>query len=35
MQLIKKRRAAGVNSTVNKVSAGAVEHMKIARATNI
>ena len=30
-----KRRAAAVNSTVNKVSAGAVEHMKIARVTNI
>ncbi len=33
--IIPKRRAAGVNSTVNKVSAGAVEHMKIARVTNI
>ena len=30
-----KRRAALVNSTVNKVSAGAVEHMKVARVTNI
>ena len=30
-----KRRAASVNSTVSKVSAGAVEHMKIARVTNI
>ena len=29
------RRAASVNSTVNKASAGAVEHMKIARVTNI
>lgn len=33
--IIPKRRAAGVNSTVNKVSAGAVEHMNIARVTNI
>ena len=33
--IIPKRRAVGVNSTVNKVSAGAVEHMKIARVTNI
>ena len=33
--IIPKRRAAAVNSTVNKVSAGAVEHMKIARVTNI
>ena len=33
--IIPKRRAAGVNSTVNKVSAGAVEHMKITRVTNI
>ena len=33
--IIPKRRAAQVNSTVNKVSAGAVEHMKIARVTNI
>lgn len=33
--VIPKRRAASVNSTVNKVSAGAVEHMKIARVTNI
>ena len=30
-----KRRAASVNSTVNKTSAGAVEYMKIARVTNI
>lgn len=33
--IIPKRRAACVNSTVNKVSAGAVEHMRIARVTNI
>lgn len=33
--IIPKRRAACVNSTVNKVSAGAVEHMKVARVTNI
>ncbi len=33
--IIPKRRAAAVNSTVSKVSAGAVEHMKIARVTNI
>lgn len=33
--IIPKRRAAAVNSTVNKVSAGAVQHMKIARVTNI
>ena len=33
--IITKRRAASVNSTVNKTSAGAVEHMKIARVTNI
>ena len=33
--IIPKRRAASVNSTVNKTSAGAVEHMKIARVTNI
>ena len=33
--IIPKRRAVSVNSTVNKVSAGAVEHMKIARVTNI
>ena len=33
--IIPKRRAASVNSTVNKSSAGAVEHMKIARVTNI
>ena len=33
--IIPKRRTATVNSTVNKVSAGAVEHMNIARVTNI
>ena len=33
--IIPKRRAASVNSTVNKTSAGAVEHVKIARVTNI
>ena len=33
--IIPKRRAASVNSTVNKVSAGATEHMKIARVNNI
>lgn len=33
--IIPKRRAATVNSTVNKTSAGAVEHMHIARVTNI
>lgn len=33
--IIPKRRAATVNSTVNKVSVGAVEHMKIARVNNI
>ena len=33
--IIPKRRAVSVNSTVNKVSAGAVEHMKIARVNNI
>ena len=33
--IIPKRRACGVNSTVYKVSAGAVEHMKIARVNNI
>ena len=33
--IIPKRRAATVNSTVNKVSAGAVAHMKIARVNNI
>ena len=33
--IIPKRRAVAVNSTVNKASAGSVEHMKIARVTNI
>ena len=33
--IIPKRRAASVNSTVAKVSAGAVEHMKIARVNNL
>ena len=33
--IIPKRRAACVNSTVAKTSAGAVEYMKIARVTNI
>ena len=33
--LYQKRRAASVNSTVAKVSCGAVEHMKIARVNNI
>ena len=33
--VIPKRRAVGVNSTVNKVSSGAVQHMKIARVTNV
>lgn len=33
--IIPKRRAAAVNSTVSKVSAGAVEHMKIARVNNL
>lgn len=33
--IIPKRRAASVNSTVNKVSTGAVEHMKIARVNNL
>lgn len=33
--IIPKRRAAAVNSTVVKTSAGAVEHMKIARVNNI
>lgn len=33
--IIPKRRAAAVNSTVNKVSCGASEYMKIARVTNI
>ena len=33
--VIPKRRAASVNSTVAKVSAGAVEHMRIARVNNL
>ena len=33
--IIPKRRAASVNATVDKVSAGAVEHMKIARVNNL
>jgi len=33
--VIPKRRAASVNSTVSKVSAGAVQHMKVARVNNI
>ncbi len=33
--IIPKRRATAVNSTVNKVSCGATEYMKIARVTNI
>ena len=33
--IIPKRRAASVNSTVNKVSAGAVQYMKVARVTNL
>ena len=33
--IIPKRRAVGVNSTVTKVAAGAVEHMNIARVNNI
>ena len=33
--IIPKRRACGVNSTASKVSAGAVQHMKIARVNNI
>ena len=33
--IIPKRRAASVNSTVSKVSAGAVEYMKLARVNNI
>lgn len=33
--IIPKRRSCSVNSTVNKVSAGAVEYMKIARVTNL
>lgn len=33
--VIPKRRAVGVNATVSKSSAGAVEHMKVARVNNI
>ena len=33
--IIPKRRSATVNSTVYKVSAGAVEHMRIARVNNL
>ena len=33
--IIPKRRAVSVNATVSKASAGAVEHMKIARVNNI
>ena len=33
--IIPKRRAASVNATVSKTSAGAVEYMKIARVNNI
>lgn len=33
--IIPKRRSASVNSTVNKVSAGAVQYMKIARVNNM
>lgn len=33
--IIPKRRAAGVNQTVYKTSAGAVEHMKVSQVTNI
>ncbi len=33
--IIPKRRSAMVNATVNKVSAGAVQHMKISRVTNL
>lgn len=33
--IIPKRRSASVNSTVNKVSTGAVEYMKIARVNNL
>src|SRR4029078_1565914 len=32
---IPERRAAGLNETVAKASAGAVEHLPIARATNL
>jgi len=33
--IIPKRRACGVNATVSKTSAGAVEHVKIARVNNL
>ena len=33
--IIPKRRAASVNSTVNKVSAGAASHLKVARVNNL
>ena len=33
--IIPKRRSASINSTVSKVSAGAVEHIKVARVNNI
>ena len=33
--IIPKRRAASVNSIVSKVSAGAIEHMKVARVNNL
>ena len=33
--IIPKRRAAGVNSTVSKVSSGALEYIKVARVNNI
>lgn len=33
--IIPKRRAAGVNATVNKTSAGATQYMKIARVNNL
>ncbi|MCI8383459.1 MAG: 23S rRNA (guanosine(2251)-2'-O)-methyltransferase RlmB [Clostridia bacterium] len=33
--IIPKRRSATVNSTVSKVSAGAVQHVKVARVTNL
>ena len=33
--IIPKRRAASVNATVNKTSAGAAQHMKIARVNNL
>ena len=33
--IIPKRRSAAVNSTVNKTSAGAVQHMRVARVNNL